>query len=172
MAAAAQKAAAEAGIEAMGRGIDLTMEMRLKYCKRQSGALIEMERGSAREMAIPGGICIRGVAESIKCDKGERVRVSSEVVSFQQMSEEFNQQLSLSGKIPTGHFNLAFDFSGSWQKDAASTKSLAFHGVSFTLFSLALHNPNLLLTDHVRQAVPSSWDPPALARYWILIHTD
>lgn len=82
------------------------------------------------------------------------------------MSEQFNQELSLSGKIPTGHFNAAFDFSGGWQKDAANTKTLAFDGVSITLYSIALEKTQVGLRDHVRQAVPSSWDPAALARYY------
>ncbi|KAJ1405008.1 Membrane attack complex component/perforin [Sesbania bispinosa] len=81
------------------------------------------------------------------------------------MSEQFNQELSLSGKIPTGHFNSAFEFSGSWQKDAADTKSLAFDGVSVTLYSIALEKTQVVLRDSVKQAVPSSWDPAALARF-------
>lgn len=81
------------------------------------------------------------------------------------MSEQFNQELSLSGKIPSGHFNAAFEFTGVWQKDAANTKSLAFDGVFFTLYNIALDKSQVVLRDHVKQAVPSSWDPAALARY-------
>jgi hypothetical protein len=81
------------------------------------------------------------------------------------MSEQFNQELSLSGKIPSGHFNAAFEFTGGWQKDAANTKSLAFDGVVFTLYNIALEKSQVVLCDHVKQAIPSSWDPAALARY-------
>lgn len=81
------------------------------------------------------------------------------------MSEQFNQELSLSGKIPTGHFNTAFEFTGGWQKDAANTKALAFDGISITLYTIALDKSQVLLRDHVKQAVPSSWDPAALARW-------
>lgn len=80
------------------------------------------------------------------------------------MSEQFNQEVSLSGKIPTGHFNAAFEFTGSWQKDAANTKALAFDGVFITIYSIALEKTQIALCDHIKQAVPSSWDPPALAR--------
>lgn len=83
------------------------------------------------------------------------------------MSEQFNQELSLSGKIPTGHFNAAFEFTGVWQRDAANTKSLAFDGVSITLYNIALERTQLLLSDHIKQAVPSTWDPAALARYFV-----
>jgi hypothetical protein len=80
------------------------------------------------------------------------------------MSEQFNQELSLSGKIPSGHFNAAFEFAGVWQKDAANTKALAFDGVNITLYSIALEKSQVVLCDHVKEAVPSSWEPAALAR--------
>ena len=83
------------------------------------------------------------------------------------MSEHFNQEVSLSGKIPTGHFNTAFEFTQGWQKDAANTKSLAFDGVSITLYNIALDKTQAVLRDYVKQAVPSSWDPEALARYFV-----
>lgn len=83
------------------------------------------------------------------------------------MSEKFNQEVSLSGKIPTGHFNSVFQFSGVWQRDAANTKSLAFDGVSITLYNIALDKAHVVLSDHVKQDVPSSWDPAALARYFM-----
>lgn len=83
------------------------------------------------------------------------------------MSEQFNQDLSLSGKIPTGHFNSAFGFKGVWQKDAANTKTLAFDGVSITLYNIAFEKTQVVLHDHVKQAVPSSWDPAALTRYFL-----
>ncbi|XP_068652380.1 MACPF domain-containing protein At4g24290-like isoform X2 [Aristolochia californica] len=81
------------------------------------------------------------------------------------MCEQFNKELSLSGKIPSGLFNSMFDFPGCWQKDAASTKTLAFDGWFITLYTVALAKPQIVLRDHVKQAVPSSWDPEALARF-------
>jgi hypothetical protein len=80
------------------------------------------------------------------------------------MSEQFNRELSLTGKIPSGMFNSMFDFSGCWQKDAANTKSLAFDGWYISLYTVALSKSRILLRDHVTQAVPSTWDPAALAR--------
>ena len=81
------------------------------------------------------------------------------------MSEQFNQEISLTGKIPSGLFNAMFDFSGCWQKDAANTKTLAFDGVFITLYTVALEKSQMVLRDHVKKAVPSSWEPAALARY-------
>lgn len=82
-----------------------------------------------------------------------------------QMSEQLNQELSLTGKIPSGLFNAMFEFSGCWQKDAAYTKTLAFDGMFITLYTVALEKSQLLLKDHVKKEVPSSWEPAALARY-------
>lgn len=80
------------------------------------------------------------------------------------MSEQFNQEMLLTGKIPSGLFNAMFEFTGSWQKDAAYTKTLAFDGVFITLYTVALDKSQMVLSDHVKKAVPSSWDPVALAR--------
>ncbi|KAB5520759.1 hypothetical protein DKX38_025078 [Salix brachista] len=161
------KKAAEEAIEAIGLGYDLGFDLRLKYCKKNSPRLIVInyDDKQVRDMVIPGGFSLPNVPKSIKCDKGERLRFSSDVLSFQQMSEQFNQELSLSGKIPSGHFNAAFEFTGVWQKDAANTKALAFDGVNITLYSIALEKSQFVLCDHVKEAVPSSWEPSALARF-------
>lgn len=82
-----------------------------------------------------------------------------------QMSEQMNQELSLTGKIPSGLFNTMFEFSGCWQKDAANTKTLAFDGMFITLYSVALEKSHMVLRDHVKKEVPSTWDPASLARY-------
>ena len=71
----------------------------------------------------------------------------------------------MTGKIPCGLFNAMFEFSSCWQKDAAYTKTLAFDGVFITLYTVALEKSQLVLCDHVKKEVPSSWEPAALARY-------
>ena len=85
--------------------------------------------------------------------------------SFVQMSEHFNQNLSITGKIPLGLFNSSFHFTGSWQKDASSVKALAFDEVFISLYSVQLPRTQLCLKEEVRASLPSSWDPAALARY-------
>lgn len=80
------------------------------------------------------------------------------------MSEQFNQEISLTGKIPSGLFNSMFEFSGCWQKDAANTKTLAFDGMLITLYTVQLDKSQMVLCDHVKDAVPSAWEPAALAR--------
>ena len=81
-----------------------------------------------------------------------------------QMSEYFNQKSGLSGAIPLGSFNAMFNFSGNWQADASSTKSLAMAGYFIRLYRLQLSKLQLALNEHIKGAVPCSWDPAALAR--------
>ncbi|CAH9111805.1 unnamed protein product, partial [Cuscuta epithymum] len=159
--------AAKAAIKSIGCGYDISLDLRLKYCKGGpcNKRLIEINEDKCQDIVLPGGILIPNVPKSIKCDKGERTRFRSDVLSFQQMSEHFNQEISLTGKIPTGLFNAMFDFSGCWQKDAACTKNLVFDGVFITLYSIALEKSHMLLSDHVKKEVPSTWDPAALARF-------
>jgi hypothetical protein len=79
------------------------------------------------------------------------------------MSEQYNKELSLSGKIPSGLFNAMFNYTGCWQKDAAPTKRLAFDGWLITLYNIELARSQLTLSKQVKQDVPSLWDPAALA---------
>uniref|UniRef100_A0A251UHP0 Putative membrane attack complex component/perforin (MACPF) domain-containing protein n=1 Tax=Helianthus annuus TaxID=4232 RepID=A0A251UHP0_HELAN len=81
------------------------------------------------------------------------------------MSEQFNQELSLTGKIPSGHFNSMFKFSGNWQKDVSDTKTLAFEGMFISLYTIALEKSHILLCDHLKQVIPSSWEPALFARF-------
>ncbi|KAJ8755657.1 hypothetical protein K2173_022252 [Erythroxylum novogranatense] len=159
--------AAEIAIGSIGRGYDIASDLRLKCCKGdpKESRLIEIDEETGREVVLPGGICIPNVSKSIKCDKGERIRFRSDVLSFHQMSEQFNQEMSLTGKIPSGLFNAMFEYSGCWQKDAANTKTLAFDGIFITLYTVALEKSQMVLCDHVKKAVPSSWDPAALAKF-------
>lgn len=82
------------------------------------------------------------------------------------MSEFFNQKSSVPGKIPSGLFNSMFGFqSGSWAADAANVKNLGLDGYFIVLFTVHIDRYPLILADQVRDAVPSKWDPAALARY-------
>ncbi|XP_056163311.1 MACPF domain-containing protein At4g24290 isoform X3 [Syzygium oleosum] len=159
--------AAKIAIGSIGRGYDVAEDLRLKYCKGNptDSRLIQIDEDDGREIVLPGGLSIPNVSKSIKCDKGERTRFRSDVLSFQQMSEQFNQDMSLTGKIPSGLFNAMFEFSGSWQKDAVNTKTLAFDGVFITLYTVALEKSQIVLCDHVKNAVPTTWESAALARF-------
>ncbi|XP_042508132.1 MACPF domain-containing protein At4g24290 [Macadamia integrifolia] len=164
---ASRQEAAESVIESIGLGYDIAIDLRLKYCKNESSdpRLIELDEEQCQNVVLPGGLVIPNASKSIKCDKGERIRFRSDVLSFQQMAEQCNQEISLSGKIPSGLFNAMFELSGCWQKDAANTKALAFDGWFITIYTVALTKSQMVLRDHVKQAVPPSWDPAALAKF-------
>lgn len=80
------------------------------------------------------------------------------------MAEYFNEKSGISGCIPLGNFNAMFNFTGSWQVDAAVTKSLAMVGYFVPLFKVKLAKLNLVLREEVKRAIPYSWDPASLAR--------
>ncbi|XVE48548.1 hypothetical protein DITRI_Ditri01bG0010400 [Diplodiscus trichospermus] len=128
--------AAEIAIASIGRGYDLASDLRLKYYKgdAKDSPLIDF---GYHDITLPDGIHIPNVSKLIKCSKGERLRYTSDSVSFEQMSEQFNHEMSLSGNIPSGFFNTIF----------YGEKSL------------------IRLSEHVKKAVPSSWEPAALARF-------
>ncbi|CAN8293442.1 unnamed protein product [Cochlearia groenlandica] len=159
----------ETAVKSLGKGFDLTADFRFKYCKNGDGdnRLVVLDETQNRELHIPGFGVFQNVSVDINCDKGERTRFRSDILDFNKMSEYFNQRSSIAGKIPTGNFNATFGFqSGSWATDAANVKSLGLDASIVTLFNLHIYNPNRLrLTDRVRNAVPSSWDPQSLARF-------
>lgn len=156
---------AEMALASLGKGFDLTSDFRLKYCKGKR-PLVLLNEAEKRDLLLPGFGLLRDVSVDIKCDKGDRVRYQSDILDFHQMSELFNQKASVPGKIPSGMFNAMFGFqSGSWARDAAKTKYLALDGYFIVLFSLHIHRYPLLLSEDVRNAVPSTWDPCALARF-------
>uniref|UniRef100_A0A2P2JT54 Uncharacterized protein MANES_16G030700 n=3 Tax=Rhizophora mucronata TaxID=61149 RepID=A0A2P2JT54_RHIMU len=161
------QSAAEKAVSVIGLGYDLTNDLRFSACKPDpsSSRLIELDPTLTRELVLPGGIVVGNVPSGIRCDKGERTRLRSDVLTFNQMSEKFNQEVSLSGKIPSGQFNSMFEFRGGWQKDAASTKSLAFEGWFISLYNIALERSHITLSNEVKQKVPATWDPAALAEF-------
>ncbi|KAF5764952.1 putative membrane attack complex component/perforin (MACPF) domain-containing protein [Helianthus annuus] len=161
------QSAAEKAVSVIGYGYDLTCDIRLTGCKPgpSGSTLIELGGTLSKDLVVPGGVVVPDVSPAIKCDKGDRTRFHSDVLSFNQMSEQFNQELSLSGKIPSGLFNSMFGYKGCWQKDAPMTKNLAFDGWFITLYNIELAKTQIALSEKVKQEVPSSWDPTALAEF-------
>ncbi|KAG5240540.1 hypothetical protein OIU77_011887 [Salix suchowensis] len=151
--------------KSLGRGFDLTSDFRLKFCRGEE-RLVFLNETEKKELKVPGFGVIKDVSVDIKCDKGDVVRYQSDILEFHQMSEFFNQKASVPGKIPSGLFNSMFGFeSCSWAADAANTKCLGLDGYFISLFTFHIDRYPLVLCDEVRNAVPSSWDPCALARF-------
>nr|GLL32864.1 MACPF domain-containing protein At1g14780 [Ipomoea trifida] len=152
-------------LSSLGKGFDLTSDFRLKYCKGKE-RLVMLNDTHTRELLVPGFGAIGDVSIDIKCDKGDRTRYQSDILDFNQMSEFFNRKSAVPGKIPSGMFNSMFGFqSGSWATDAGNTKCLGMDGYFIILFDVHIDRYPLVLADEVRNAVPSSWDPAALARF-------
>ncbi|KAL0398562.1 UNVERIFIED_CONTAM: MACPF domain-containing protein NSL1 [Sesamum radiatum] len=79
--------AAERAVSVIGFGYDLTSDIRLSACKPgpSGSGLIEMDRARTKELVVPGNVVVSNVSASIKCDKGERTRFSSDALSFNQI---------------------------------------------------------------------------------------
>ncbi|OIT40401.1 PREDICTED: MACPF domain-containing protein At1g14780 [Nicotiana attenuata] len=155
----------EKAINSLGKGFDLTCDFRLKYCKGDE-RLVLLNETVTKEIIVPGFGAFNNVPVDIKCDKGDRVRFQSDILTFNQMSEFMNRKSSVAGKIPSGLFNSMFGFqSGSWATDAANTNYLGLDGYFIILFDVHIDRSPLLLSDQVINAVPSTWDPAALARF-------
>uniref|UniRef100_A0A803N2V0 MACPF domain-containing protein n=1 Tax=Chenopodium quinoa TaxID=63459 RepID=A0A803N2V0_CHEQI len=151
-------------IQAVGRGFDVTSDIRLLYCKGAPGSrLIHIDEDHKRDILISDDVVLPNVSVDIEYSPGKKAWEATPVCNFHEMSEHFNKKSGLTGSIPLGSFNAMFNFSGNWQADAAATKSLATLGYFIPLYKLQLKS-QLALKDEIKAAVPYTWDPPALAR--------
>uniref|UniRef100_A0A5B7A8Q5 Putative MACPF domain-containing protein CAD1 isoform X2 n=1 Tax=Davidia involucrata TaxID=16924 RepID=A0A5B7A8Q5_DAVIN len=153
-------------IQALGRGFDVTSDIRLLYCKGAAGSrLIHLDEERTRDLVASDGLVVPSVSVDIECSGGKRATETIPVCSFHEMAKYFNDKSGISGRIPLGSFNAMFNFSGSWQLDAAATKSLAMIGYVVPLFMVKLGKLNLVLHEEIKRAVPYSWDPASLASF-------
>ncbi|XP_030971355.1 MACPF domain-containing protein CAD1 [Quercus lobata] len=153
-------------IQALGRGFDVTSDIRLLYCKGAPGSrLVHLDEDSTRDLVVSRGVVVPNVPLEIHCSTGEIAFESKSVCSFHEMAEYFNKKSDISGRIPLGSFNAMFNFTGSWQVDAAATKSLAMVGYFIPLFEVKLAKDGLVLSEEIKHAVPYSWDPASLASF-------
>ncbi|XP_028770150.1 MACPF domain-containing protein At4g24290 [Neltuma alba] len=158
--------AAQQAIKSIGLGFDLTKDISFNNCKLGS-SLIVINEEQSHNLEIPCGVSIPNVPISIKCVRGECLRIQSDVLSPRQMKEHFNQELSLGGTAPVpGNFLASFGLSDRWIEDYGGIKSLAYDGWFLKSYTIELDNKNRAeLEDRVKEAVPSTWDPDALARF-------
>lgn len=92
----------EKALESLGKGFDLTSDFRLKFCKGEE-RLILLNETEKRKLTVPGFGSIQDVSVDIKCDKGDRTRYQSDILTFTQVS-------SLSHFIKHVAFVLIFTF--------------------------------------------------------------
>ncbi|KAL3522580.1 hypothetical protein ACH5RR_015414 [Cinchona calisaya] len=153
-------------VQAIGRGFDVTSDIRLLYCKGVPGSrLVHLDEENTKDLVVSDGILVPNVSIDIECSKGKRTTETTPIFSFHEMAKYFNDKAMISGSVPLGSFNAMFNFTGSWQLDAAASKSLAMTGYILPLFSVRLKKINLVLRDEIKRAVPYSWDPASLASF-------
>lgn len=153
-------------IQALGRGFDVTSDIRLLYCKGAPGSrIVHLDEEHNRDLALSQELVVPNVSSDIDFSRGKSGIEKTPVCSFEKMAEYFNERSGIEGKIPLGSFNSMFNFTGSSMVDAAATKSLAMVGFFIPLFEVKLTKQNLALNDEVRRAVPYSWDPASLASF-------
>ncbi|KAM7500589.1 hypothetical protein LguiA_025003 [Lonicera macranthoides] len=153
-------------IQALGRGFDVTSDIRLLYCKGAPGSrLIHLDDQHVKDLVLNDGFVVPNVSVDVECSTGNRNAETTSVCSFHEMATYFNEKSEISGHVPLGSFNSMFNFTGSWQIDAAATKSLAMIGYVIPLYNVKLSISNLVLHEDVKRAVPYSWDPASLASF-------
>ncbi|XP_057986248.1 MACPF domain-containing protein NSL1 isoform X2 [Hevea brasiliensis] len=158
------QSAAEKAISVIGFGYDLTRDVRLSACKPgPSGSrLIEFDPTLTRELVVPGGIVVRNVSTRIKCDKGERTRFRSGVLSFNQMSEKFNQDLSLS-ELQRSHLALSEQLKQevptSW--DAAALAEFIEKYGTHIVVGVKMGGKDVI---HIKQLQKSNAQPPEIQK--------
>ncbi|KAL5577058.1 hypothetical protein UlMin_018757 [Ulmus minor] len=153
-------------IQALGRGFDVTSDIRLLYCKGAPGSrLVQLDEAQSVDLDLSNGVVVPNVPVDIECSMAKRSTEKVPVCSFHEMAEYFNKRSGISGNIPLGSFNAMFNFTGSWQVDAAATKSLAMVGYLIPLYMVRLEKLNLVLHEEIKRAVPYSWDPASLASF-------
>ena len=81
------QSAAEKAVSVIGLGYDLSSDVRLSACKSTSNGsrLVEIDPNRNQDLVFPGGVIVSNVSSSIKCDKGERTRFRSDILSFNQV---------------------------------------------------------------------------------------
>ncbi|XP_059664682.1 MACPF domain-containing protein CAD1 [Cornus florida] len=153
-------------IQALGRGFDVTSDIRLLYCKGAPGSrLVHLEEETTRDLVVSDALVVPNVSVDIDCSSGQSSSEIIPVCTFHEMSKYFNTKSNISGHIPLGSFNAMFNFTGSWQLDAAATKTLAMIGHVIPLFTVELAKLDLVLQEEIKHAIPYSWDPASLASF-------
>ncbi|KAL4318506.1 hypothetical protein GQ457_18G020050 [Hibiscus cannabinus] len=130
--------------------------------------VLDMPAPKAAEVAIGSIGCGYDIVMDVQLKncKGNNSKDSC-LLEFDEdgVMKQFNREISLTGVIPSGLFNSMFEFSGCWQNDAANTKTVAFDGVFDTVYSFEMDQYQVKLQDHVKKAIPPTWEPAALARF-------
>ncbi|XP_048235973.1 MACPF domain-containing protein CAD1 isoform X2 [Ricinus communis] len=153
-------------VQALGRGFDVNFDTRLLYCKGVTGSrVVQIDEEHTRNLYLYDEIELPNISRDINKSLDSQGRQSYGVCTFFEMVEYFNHKANVPGHCPLGSFNSAFSFTGSKHIDASTTKTLSLDGFYIPLAKVQLMKSPLVLQEHVKRAVPTSWDPSSLARF-------
>ncbi|KAM7263163.1 hypothetical protein ACFE04_000846 [Oxalis oulophora] len=154
-------------VQALGRGFDVNFDTRLLYCKggSVSNRIVPIDDQVCRNLFLYDNIIVPNVSRDITTYHDSVGRLSSGICNFHEMAKYFNEKAGLSGDLPLGSFNSAFNFNGSKHIDAESTKTLSMDGYYIPLAKVQLRNSTLVLQENLRRSIPNFWDPPALSSF-------
>lgn len=77
-------------IQALGRGFDVTSDVRLLYCKGAPGSrLVRIEEGQNRDLELSDGDLLPDVPADIECSRGRNSIQRIPVCSFHQVKMPF-----------------------------------------------------------------------------------
>lgn len=78
--------AAQKAINSIGLGFDITLGINFDNCKSIGSPLIFINNQQhCRHLELPGGVTIPNVSNSVKCVRGESIRIHSDVLTLHQV---------------------------------------------------------------------------------------
>ena len=79
-------AAVESAVRCLGAGVDMAGDLRLRHCKAAGGCLVARSgEKAAAAVAVPGVGVVVDLPADVKCGKGGRTRLRSDVLEFKQV---------------------------------------------------------------------------------------
>lgn len=83
-------------IEALGRGFDVTADIRLLYCKGTPGSrLVHLNDTHTRDLVLSDGLVVLNVPDDVQCSSESRVTENLPVCSFHKVNSQLFFQLGL-----------------------------------------------------------------------------
>lgn len=83
-------------IGALGRGFDVTADIRLLYCKGTPGSrLVQLDDAHTRDLVLSDGVVVPNVPDDVQCSSDTRATENVPVCSFHKVNFELVFQLGL-----------------------------------------------------------------------------
>lgn len=74
-------------VQALGRGFDVTSDIRLLYCKGAPGSrLVHIDEEHTEDLVVADGIVVPNVSVDIECSRGKKTTEITPVLSFHEVS--------------------------------------------------------------------------------------